>query len=160
MDFDDLGIECVWDYPRPPVLVPSRSRVTVVFGGAVIADSTRTIRVLETSHPPVYYVPAADIVAGILHRGAGQSWCEWKGRAVYWDVRVGARVSRRAAWSYPSPSPDFRALTGAVAFYPERVDQCTVDGEPVRPQPGQFYGGWITSRIQGPFKGTPGSAGW
>ncbi|SEM55695.1 DUF427 domain-containing protein [Streptacidiphilus jiangxiensis] len=158
--FDDVAQESVWDYPRPPALVACRSRVTVVFGGVVVADTTRSQRVLETSHPPVYYVPAADETPGALRRGAGESWCEWKGHAVYWDLHVADHVSRRAAWSYPRPAPGFEALADALAFYPGRVDQCLVDGEPVQPQPGDFYGGWITSRIRGPFKGGPGSQGW
>jgi uncharacterized protein (DUF427 family) len=160
MVFDDVAQESVWDYPRPPALVVCRSHVAVMFAGMVVADSTRCLRILETSHPPVYYLPATDVTAGVLQRGPGESWCEWKGQAVYWDLCVGGRVSRRAAWSYPAPTPGFEALAGAVAFYPSRVDQATVDGEPVRPQPGDFYGGWITSRIRGPFKGAPGSQGW
>jgi uncharacterized protein (DUF427 family) len=126
----------------------------------VIADSRWAIRVCETSHPPVFYVPRDDIAVGVLERAQGGSWCEWKGTATYWDVVVGERRRSQAAWSYQDPSPGFEHLAGAVAFYPGRVDRALVDGETVRPQAGGFYGGWITDEVVGPFKGEPGTLGW
>ena len=153
-------MESVWDYPRPPRVERTGKHVVVRHHGVVVADSTRCHRVLETSHPPVYYVPADDITPGVLERTRGSSFCEFKGTAGYWDLTVdGVRV-RDAAWSYDHPSPDFAVLAGEVAFYPGRVDECTVDGERVRPQEGDFYGGWITADITGPFKGGPGTRGW
>lgn len=153
--------ESVWDYPRPPAVVPSAELVTVEAGGQVVASSRRTLRVLETSHPPVYYVPRADLAPGFLTPAPGSSWCEFKGRASYFDlVCPNGRVVRRAAWHYPAPLPGYEVLAGHVAFYPARVDRCTVDGELVQPQEGDFYGGWITSRVSGPFKGGAGTYGW
>lgn len=154
--------ESVWDYPRPPRVVPSRKRVRVVLGGAVIADTTRAHRVLETSHPPVYYVPAEDVATGVLEPARGRgSFCEWKGAASYFDA-IGSDGSRveRAAWTYPNPMPGFEAIRDAVAFYPGLMDECTLDGELVEAQDGDFYGGWITSEIIGPFKGGRGTSGW
>ena len=146
--------ESVWDYPRPPRLEPTAKRLRIVLGGAVIADTTRAHRVLETSHPPVYYIPAEDIVAGALEPVARTTFCEWKGNASYFDVvgGDGARVAR-GAWTYLNPSPGFEPIRDAVAFYPAQMDECTVDGEVVGPQAGGFYGGWITKDIVGPFKG-------
>lgn len=153
--------ESVWDYPRPPRLEPVPHRIAVVLGGTVVADTVRGWRVLETSHPPTYYVPRADVAPDALERAPGRgSVCEWKGAATYWTVRGGGRVERAAAWSYEDPTPAFAPIAGAVAFYAGRMDACTVAGERVEPQPGGFYGGWITSWIEGPFKGGPGSAGW
>ncbi|MBO1415308.1 DUF427 domain-containing protein [Streptomyces sp. FH025] len=155
------GAESVWDYPRPPVVRSARGRlVEVRFGGRVVASSTHGVRVLETSHPPVFYLPPADIATELLAPAEGVSFCEWKGRACYWDLRVGSRWAVQAAWSYPQPLPGNRELSGMLAFYPERVDLCTVDGEAVRAQEGDFYGGWITGEITGPFKGGPGTVGW
>jgi len=134
--------------------------VVVEVAGQVIAATRAAVRVCETSHPPVFYVPREDIVDGVLERAAGSSWCEWKGAATYWDVVVGGRRITGAAWSYENPSPGYEHLRGAVAFYPGMVDRATVDGEQVRPQPGAFYGGWITDEIAGPFKGSPGTLGW
>ena len=131
----------------------------IVHRGVPIVDSTRCWRVLETSHPPVYYVPRAD-VADVLRPAAGRSFCEFKGTAGYWDLVAGGATRPDAAWSYEHPSPGYEVLTGAIAFYPGRVDECTVDGERVRAQEGDFYGGWITDEITGPFKGGPGTAGW
>ena len=155
------GQESVWDYPRPPRLESSDEHVVVEFGGTAVADTWRAQRVLETSHPPTYYLPLEDFAEGALRPAEGSSYCEWKGAAAYLDV-VGAdgRVAERAAWFYPQPVPGFAALTDHVAVYPAAMDLCTVNGETVRPQPGSFYGGWITSRVAGPFKGVPGSAGW
>lgn len=154
------GQESAWDYPRPPRLEPVKARLVVVLDGATIADTTRALRVLETSHPPNYYFPVADVVAGALRRSAGASFCEWKGRAHSFDVIAGTRVERDAAWGYDNPSPAFSELRDRVAFYAGRMDACSVDGELVVPQPGGFYGGWITSHVAGPFKGGPGTRGW
>jgi uncharacterized protein (DUF427 family) len=126
----------------------------------VIADTRRAVRVCETSHPPVYYLPREDIAVGVLERAPGSSWCEWKGAATYWDVVVDGQRVRAAGWSYEDPSPGYEHLRGAVAFYPGKVDRALVDDEAVRPQPGDFYGGWITGEIAGPFKGGPGTLGW
>ena len=154
--------ESVWDYPRPPRLERSEKLVRVVLGGAVIAESARAHRVLETSHPPVFYIPLEDIAPGALSAPAGpQSFCEFKGRASYHDATGGdGTVVRRAGWSYADPSPGFEAIRGAVAFYPALMDECTVDGERVQAQEGDFYGGWITGDVVGPFKGGAGTRGW
>lgn len=154
------GQESVWDYPRPPALEPVTERVTVQLGPLLIADTTAALRVLETSHPPVYYVPPKDILPGALRASSRASWCEWKGRAAYWDVVSGDREERDAAWSYPSPTGRFADLRDHVAFYPSRMDACMVGGERVRAQEGDFYGGWVTARVVGPFKGAPGTLGW
>jgi uncharacterized protein (DUF427 family) len=132
----------------------------VVFNGVTIADTRRAKRVLETSHPPVYYIPLADIRQDCLIPVNETSYCEFKGTAGYSTVAVGERKAVAAAWYYARPTPEFAALTDHVAFYPGKMDACTVDGEPVRPQPGNFYGGWITHDIVGPFKGEPGTSGW
>jgi uncharacterized protein (DUF427 family) len=126
----------------------------------MIASTDRAWRVLETSHPPTYYLPRTAFADGVLRVAAGSSWCEWKGRASYYDLVTPARVAERAGWTYPSPTPGFEPITGAVAVMAAQVDRCTVNGEQVRPQPGGFYGGWITSWVTGPFKGIPGSMGW
>jgi uncharacterized protein (DUF427 family) len=153
-------MESVWDYPRPPRLERSSARVTVRHAGHIVVDSDKCLRVLETSHPPVYYVPWDEVAPGALRAATGRSFCEYKGVAGYWDLVVGDVVAASAGWSYPKPSPAYADLTGAVAFYPSRVDECRVGGELVRAQAGDFYGGWITDDIQGPFKGGPGTAGW
>ncbi len=154
------GQESVWDYPRPPRVEPSAEHVEVVLGGAVVAETTCSLRVLETSHPPTYYVPAEDFAPGTLAPVAGATWCEWKGRAAYFDLVAGNVHASRAAWAYPEPTAGFEVLRGYVAVMPAAVDRCAVDGETVRPQEGGFYGGWVTSRVVGPFKGIPGSMGW
>jgi uncharacterized protein (DUF427 family) len=154
------GQESVWDYPRPPHVKDFRGAIEIVLGGAVIASTTRAWRVLETSHPPTYYLPRECFVEGSLRPAPGTSWCEWKGEAAYFDVVWAAKVAPRAAWTYPTPTPPFRAIANAVAVMAGSVDRCTVDGEVVAPQPGGFYGGWVTSRVVGPFKGIPGSMGW
>jgi uncharacterized protein (DUF427 family) len=152
--------ESVWEYPRPPRLEPVTARLVVVLGGETVADTTRGYRVLETSHPPNYYFPPDDVAPGALARTGGGSFCEFKGRAHYYAVRGGGRIEPDAAWGYDRPSAGFVALAGHVAFYAGRMDACFVDGEEVTPQPGGFYGGWITSAVVGPFKGGPGSRGW
>lgn len=154
------GQESVWDYPRPPALVPSAEHVRVVLGGVVIADTRAALRILETSHPPTYYLPVADFRPGALRAASGGSFCEWKGDASYVDLLGGDQVAVRAGWYYPTPTADFAALVDHVAVYPGAVDACTVDGEVVRPQPGDFYGGWVTDRVVGPFKGEPGTRFW
>jgi uncharacterized protein (DUF427 family) len=154
------GVESVWDYPRPPRLERSAARITVVHAGTTVVDSDRCWRVLETSHPPVYYVPRDDVAAGVLEAGRGRSVCEFKGVAGYWDLVVGDVRVPAVGWSYENPTPGFAAIAGAVAFYPSRVDECRVDGERVRAQEGDFYGGWITDAITGPFKGGRGTTGW
>ena len=156
----DPGQESVWDYPRPPALELTTAHLEVVLGGVTIAETRRAFRVLETSHPPSYYFPPEDVVAGALTPVEGSSFCEWKGRAHYFDVRGGDRVAPRAAWGYDAPSERFSAIRGYVAFSPGLVDACFVDGERVVPQEGGFYGGWITSKVVGPFKGGPGTRGW
>lgn len=156
-------MESVWDYPRPPALVPATARVRVEHGGVLIADTTRALRVLETSHPPTYYLPPEDIDFGVVKpaMAARGSLCEWKGVAAYWDVVVpGAAPVPRAAWSYADPTPAFTGLRDHLAFYASRVDACFVGDERVQTQEGDFYGGWITSDITGPFKGAPGTMGW
>ena len=154
------GQESVWDYPRPPRVEPTGERVEIWLGGDVVAASTRSLRVLETSHPPAYYLPVEDFAPGTLRPAGGSSWCEFKGAAAYYDLVAGDVVAPRAAWTYPDPSPGFEAIRGHVAVMPASVDRCTVDGEVVAPQEGGFYGGWITSRVVGPFKGGPGTHGW
>jgi uncharacterized protein (DUF427 family) len=155
------GQESAWDYPRPPRLERTASRIVIVLGGVTVADTTEAYRVLETSHPPVYYLPPEAFRPGTLkvsrYRG---SYCEFKGVANYLAVSAGGRVEANAAWSYPEPLPGFEPIAGYVAVYADRMDRCTVDGEEVTPQPGGFYGGWITSTVVGPFKGGPGSLGW
>ncbi len=154
------GQESVWEYPRPP-RVESDSRLIIVqFGGAVIAESTSAFRVLETSHPPVFYIPPENVRVELLTATSGTTWCEYKGEARYYDIAVGDQVSELAAWCFPEPQPGFERIQHAIAFYPERVQRATVGGEQVIPQPSGFYGGWVTSEIAGPFKGEPGSEGW
>lgn len=155
-----VGQESVWDYPRPPRVEADSRRVVVEFAGAVIADSTSAFRVLETSHPPVFYIAPEDVKVEFLLASTKTSYCEFKGESRYYDIVVGDRVSESAAWCYPEPDSGFEQIQYAIAFYPGRVDKVTVDGEIVIPQPGEFYGGWITSEIAGPFKGEPGSGGW
>lgn len=152
--------ESVWDYPRPPRVERERRRVRVLLGDQTIADSSRALRVLETASPPTIYLPREDVRADCLRPARGTTVCEWKGTASYLDAVVGDRVRPRAAWTYPEPKPGFTELRDHVAFYAGRVDACYLDDERVRPQPGQFYGGWITDEIEGPFKGEPGTEGW
>ncbi|MBD5656740.1 MAG: DUF427 domain-containing protein [Candidatus Eremiobacteraeota bacterium] len=154
------GQESVWDYPRPPRLERTRRRLRVVFADRTIVDTTDAWRVLETSHPPVYYVPPADTDVAALRPAEGTSFCEFKGNAIYYDLAVGKRVSLRAAWAYPTPSRAFEPLAHHLAFYASGVDACYVDDERVTPQAGDFYGGWITRDIVGPFKGASGTWGW
>ena len=152
--------ESVRDYPRPPRVEPTGRRIRVVLGGETIVDTRRAHRVLETSHPPVYYVPLEDVAPGVLEPSSGgTTFCEWKGDASYYDVAAGGRREERAAWTYHDPSPGFEPIRDAVAFYAGPMDACFVDDERVEPQPGGFYGGWITSDVTGPFKGERERAG-
>ena len=154
-------MERVADYPRPPRLEPARRRVRVVLGGETIVDTQDAWRVLETHHPPTYYVPPDAFPPGTLLPSPGRgSVCEWKGRASYLTLRAGAATAPDAAWCYPEPTPAFRPIAGFVALYPGRMDACWVDDDRVAPQPGGFYGGWITPDLVGPFKGGPGTLGW
>jgi len=154
------GQESVWDYPRPPKLEAVSKHIWIIFDGEIIADTTATMRALETSHPPVYYIPPQDIDMHYLRKVAGGSLCEWKGRAQYFDVGNRGKVVEKAAWAYPHPTPAFASIRDYIAFYPGLMDACYVGGERVQPQPGGFYGGWITSDIVGPFKGEPGTMYW
>jgi uncharacterized protein (DUF427 family) len=159
-DLPGPGQESVWDYPRPPRLEPAPHHIEVVFNGETVADSRRALRVLETSHPPTYYLPTEDVRMEFLEPCPGSSFCEWKGQASYFDVRVGDRRADKAAWGYPKPDLRYPELADHVAFYCAAMDRCLVDGEKARPQPGGFYGGWISSQVAGPFKGEPGSWAW
>ena len=156
----DPGQESAWNYPRPPRAEPTPRRIRVVFGGVLIADTVRAQRVLETSHPPTYYIPRDDVKIEHLTPADGSTFCEWKGRAAYFTVEVGSRRAEKAVWTYPDPVPAFDAIQDHLAFYASRMDACTVDGEQARPQEGGLYGGWITSHVVGPFKGAPGTWGW
>jgi uncharacterized protein (DUF427 family) len=150
----------VWDYPRPPRLEAFTGSITIELGGRTIASTDHGWRVLETSHPPTYYLPRGSFAEGVLHPAGGSSWCEWKGQASYFDLVTETRRAQRAAWTYPRPTTEYEPIAGALAVMAGAVDRCTVNGEVVFPQPGGFYGGWITSWIVGPFKGAPGSQGW
>jgi len=152
--------ESVWDYPRPPRWESTARAVRVEFGGVVLAETRSAFRVLETSHPPVYYIPPAELKRQHLVISSRTSYCEWKGRAHYYSIEVGDRRVPDAAWFYPDPTPPYAPIQYCVAFYPAAVDGCFVDGERVEAQPGDFYGGWITSEIVGPFKGGVGTHGW
>ena len=150
----------MWDYPRPPRLEPTSRHIQIFFNGEKVAETRRAYRVLETSHPPVYYLPPEDINQAFLEAAKGTSLCEWKGQARYYDIVVGERRAAKCAWTYPNPTAAFAPIRDYVAFYAGPMDRCLVDGEEVRPQPGEFYGGWITDDVVGPFKGEPGSRGW
>ncbi len=152
--------ESVWRYPRPAIAESSDRRIRIEHRGVLVADTCKPVRTLETSHPPSWYLPPADLTPGLLHRSDRRSFCEWKGEAVYWHLVVGDAVLRDVAWSYPEPTPAFAILRDHIAFYAGPLDRCTVDGEAVVPQPGGFYGGWITADLAGPFKGVPDSRGW
>jgi uncharacterized protein (DUF427 family) len=154
------GQESVWDYPRPPRVERSGRRVRIVLGGVEIVDTTEAVRVLETSHPPTWYVPLSALRDVEVRPSARTTVCEFKGRATYLTLEAGGRVERDVAWTYPDPAPGFALLAGRVAVYPGRMDACSVDDELVEPQPGGFYGGWITRDVVGPFKGAPGTLGW
>jgi len=153
-------IESVWDYPRPPRVEPSERRVRIVVDGTTIADTRRAVRVLETSHPPAWYVPPEDVRMDLLRPSTRYSACEFKGEASYFRISAGDRERVNAAWTYPRPLPGYEVIAGYIAFYSGRVDEAWIDNERVLPQAGDFYGGWITSDVTGPFKGGPGTRGW
>ncbi len=152
--------ESVWDYPRPPVIEAVTERISVCFAGVTIADTARALRVLETSHPPVYYLPPEDVRLDLLVSAPGRSFCEFKGEASYVTIVAKSRRSEGAGWLYENPTSAFRPIAGYLAFYASRVDEAKVGDELVLGQPGDFYGGWITSWVVGPFKGGPGTKGW
>lgn len=154
------GQESVWDYPRPPRVEAVSQRLRVEHAGICIADSERALRVIETASPPTYYFPRQDVAHERLVPSEHRTFCEWKGAAQHWSLRVAGGLAEDVAWSYPEPDPDFSAIRGAFAFYPGRVDACWLGSERVRPQAGSYYGGWITSGITGPWKGAPGSERW
>jgi uncharacterized protein (DUF427 family) len=154
------GEESVWDYPRPPRLEPVPQRLRVVFAGETLAETSAGFRVLETSHPPTYYFPPSDVATALLGPARRAGICEWKGRAVLHDVVASMRRAEGAAWAYPDPTPGFRAIAGYLAFYAGPMDACLVGETKAEPQPGGFYGGWITPGLVGPFKGGPGTMGW
>jgi uncharacterized protein (DUF427 family) len=154
------GQESVWDYPRPPRIEPSDEQVEIRLGGQVIARTRSSYRVLERSLPPSYYLPREAFADGVLRPVDGSTFCEWKGDASYFDLVTPARTAPRAAWTYPSPTDDFEVIREHLAVMPGLVDACLVDGEVVHAQEGGYYGGWITSRVTGPFKGGAGSRGW
>jgi uncharacterized protein (DUF427 family) len=153
------GEESVWDYPRPPRVVPEPREVVVRVAATIIARSRNALRVLETASPPTVYVPRDDVMMEFLRPALGASSCEWKGSAIYWSVILPGEERISAAWSYEDPHAGFEPLRGHLSFYPGRVE-CELGGVPVRPQPGGFYGGWVTPEIVGPFKGEPGTHGW
>jgi len=155
-----MNKESVSDYPRPPRLERFEHRVRIAFGDQVIVDTTNALRVLETSHPPTYYIPPSDVRIAMLIPTARRSWCEWKGRAQYWTLRLGDLESTEAAWSYAEPTAASAQLRDFLAFYASRVGACFVGDEEVLRQDGDFYGGWITSNLRGPFKGAPGTLDW
>ncbi|ANM31607.1 hypothetical protein ABI59_21655 [Acidobacteria bacterium Mor1] len=152
--------ESVWDYPRPPRLEPTGRRLRIEFNGVLLLDTARAYRVLETSHPPAYYVPPEDVRMEYLTESPSSSYCEFKGLARYFDVTVDGRTAGHAAWAYPEPTRGFEAMAGYLSFYAGKMDACFVDDERVKPQEGDFYGGWITEDLRGPFKGGPGTLGW
>ena len=154
------GQRSVWDFPRPAIAGASDAHIRIEHRGVIVAETRNAICTYETSHPPSYYIPPQDIAPGLLRRASGSSFCEWKGAASYWDVIIGDEVLERVGWSYASPTASFAILRNHIAFYAGPFDKCTVNGETVIPQPGAFYGGWITSGFAGPFKGGPGTMGW
>jgi uncharacterized protein (DUF427 family) len=160
MSRSGTGRESVWDYPRPPRLEGTPRRIRVVFAGLTVADSSRCLRILETSHPPTYYIPPTDVRLDLLEPTGRRTFCEFKGMARYHTLRVGERAAEDCAWSYSAPTPGYETLRDHLAFFAHLVDECWVDDERVRAQAGGFYGGWITSDLDGPFKGEPGTEGW
>ena len=155
------GLESVWDYPRPPAVTSCRDRVRLGFAGEVLAESTDALRVLETSHPSTVYLPPDDVRADLLiPSGARSTWCEFKGVARYLDAVVGGRRVHAVGWAYRNPSPGYEALRDHIAFYPGRVDAAWIGEERVQAQRSDFYGGWITADLVGPFKGPSGTLGW
>ena len=161
MSVSNAVAESVWDYPRPPRLERNERTIRIVHGGIVLVETKNALRILETSHPPVYYFSPDDIATEYLRPSLTRpSFCEFKGIASYWDIEMPGHNVEAAAWSYPKPSGRYTKLRDWLAFYPSKVDECSVDGEVVLPQAGDFYGGWITSHVTGPFKGELGTRGW
>jgi len=152
--------ESVWDYPRPAIAEATSATIPVEFAGQTIAETRSAVRTLETSHPPTYYIPYQDIIASALRPNPHRSLCEWKGQARYFDLEICEAYSELACWSYGTPTESFSSIKDYIAFYPSRVGACFVDSERVQAQSGDFYGGWITSNIVGPFKGDPGTLHW
>jgi uncharacterized protein (DUF427 family) len=155
-----IELESVWDYPRPPRLEKCDKELEVIFNGVTIAKTNNSYRVLETSHPPVYYFPSVDVNNNFLRISNKSSYCEWKGRANFYSIKVNGKIAENAAWFYLNPNNDFEKIAGYIAFYPGLMDACFVNGEKAIPQPGNFYGGWITKDLKGPFKGAPGTMFW
>ena len=156
-----MNLESVWDYPRPPRLETVPQRIRIVHHGITLADTCNALRILETSHPPVYYVPPQSLLSGSLRGSASRrSLCEFKGLAQYWNLSLGDATVHDVAWSYEKPQAAYAEMAGHLAFYASKLDECWVDDERVAPQVGDFYGGWITSNLRGPFKGAPGTLGW
>jgi uncharacterized protein (DUF427 family) len=156
----DKTMESVWDYPRPPRIEKTEHKIKVIHGGVVIASTERAYRILETSHPPTYYIPREDIRMEFFSPGSNRTYCEWKGWANYFDLVMGGTVIREAAWTYPEPNRKYYELADYLSFYAQKMDACFVDDEKVDSQAGSFYGGWVNSWIKGPFKGGPGTMGW
>lgn len=154
------GQESVWDYPRPAICEPAERHIRIIHQGVDLADTRKAWRTLETSHPPTYYIPQSDVAMEYLVANPRRTLCEWKGQARYFDIVVGDQVIVAGAWSYPSPTKSFAPIRDHLAFYPDPLDRCLVDGERITPQPGGFYGGWISQYEAGPFKGGPGSRFW
>ncbi|HEX6760374.1 MAG TPA: DUF427 domain-containing protein [Propionibacteriaceae bacterium] len=154
------GQESVWDYPLPPVVRASDEEIIVILGGMEICETRTSLRMLERGHPPTYYLPRSAFIEGSLRPARGTSFCEWKGQAAYLDVIGGSKVAARGAWYYPHPSTRYASILDHVGIYAGAMDECLVDGVRVVPQPGGYYGGWITSTVTGPFKGGPGTEDW
>ena len=157
---NDGNRESVWDYPRPPRLEKCDKELEVIFNGITIAKTRNAFRALETSHPPVYYFPPEDVVNKYLRKSNKSSYCEWKGSASFYSIKVNGKLAKDALWFYPNPTERFEPLANYIAFYPDLMDECLVNGEKVKPQRGSFYGGWITEDLIGPFKGAPGTLFW
>lgn len=153
------GQESVWDYPRPPICVPDLREVTVHLGDVQVASSHESVRVLETASPPTFYLPLTDVNLDLLRKSSNNSFCEWKGLATYWSIHADGQVLENAAWSYEDLPNEYALLESCISFYPA-LFECRVDGELVKPQPGKFYGGWVTSEVVGPFKGEDGTWDW
>ncbi len=152
--------ESVWDYPRPPRIENVSKSIKVIFDGIVIAETIHAKRVLETANAPAYYIPPEDVKTELLSPAENKSYCEWKGEASYYHLNINNKQVRYACWSYTDPVPEFAEIKNYLAFYAQKMDACYIDDELVTPQPGKFYGGWITKNIVGPFKGAPGTESW
>jgi uncharacterized protein (DUF427 family) len=160
MDSIQKEKESVWDYPRPPVIKPCKATIEVIFNGVLIAQTTSAKRVLETSHPPVYFIPPEDVTTDCLFRRVRDNYCPYKGCAKFYDIVVKGIKKEYAAYTYPNPWDGYSKIKEHFVFYAHKMDECKVNGERVTPQPGEFFGGWITSNIMGPYKGLPGTQNW